>query len=1056
MERLRDSLAIWLLGICLLMPMQGGGKDASDYFTDHPFGWAACSDVNGEPYIVDGGARVEEPKTIVLYSSGADDRAALRSAITNNDIIILDGSKGDFIVSKSISLYGLTNKTIVGRNGARLCTQWYITPELKQVLLDAKLDQYSSSSGTGGTLSNGKEVDEEREWKTRQTIIDYTGDASEAYRNSGFFQINTTNENMIFRNLVFVGPGSVDVGGSDIISNNGATHVWIDHCEFIDGMDGNLDSGKREGSEQFVTYSWNIFHYTDRSYSHPYSNGVGWNKGYLQYITYAYNIWGNGCKNRLPQADWVYIHLLNNYYNCPDNSVAIAINSNSHALVEGNYAVDGVKNAFKPGSFSDLYYWARENYGFGTYDNKSNTSISLEVPYAYSFIPVDSVPIVLQGKYGAGATIDGLIDDFLNPKKVLTAPAEYYSRRMVESQGKAWSADKSWDYVSGLVTKSLLKCTTQYPEDEWSLTAYEWCKYYADAALNANGSFKNFKKGNIDNIASGKVFFELYHRELAKGTADGDANAAKYKTAADYLYQYLRYDYSRIQSGDAEGGFFHKDIYPNQMWLDGLYMGAAFYAEYLANFAPDDIEGWSDIANQFMTIHRHTYDPVKKLNYHGWSADPDDVNSFWANGDGEFEGCSSEFWGRGMGWFFAALVDVLEVMPSTHTNYADLKAILAQVAEGLGQWQDEASGVWYQLLQYDDTFVGECDKSNYLEASASCMFTYSYLKALRLGLIDERYRVVAEKAYAGILDTFISENSDKSLNINFSCKSAGLGPAKSPQRDGSASYYLCGSDVTVVSNEGKSIGPFIMASLEWELAYGEKELNPEPPVGPVDPIEPEDPEAPDSTVVYKVFAENMVLLTTTEQLAAIETENWTRGGNTSSAKSGTIDPATGETVEQYSGGGILLKRGNDAKSFEVYVTGVSSITAYACTAGGSDRTLIVSATSADGESFSASETSSNYTSVAVSLALDASQCYKITFTGTEAGSEESGADMVLHGIRFVVPKVDGVNPVLRSPLGTGEDAVYTIQGVQTHRTGEALEGLPAGIYIIRGKKYIIR
>ncbi|MBQ8866737.1 MAG: glycoside hydrolase family 88 protein [Bacteroidaceae bacterium] len=399
----------------------------------------------------------------------------------------------------------------------------------------------------------------------------------------------------------------------------------------------------------------------------------------------------------------------------------------------------------------------------------------------------------------------------------LQAQTADYSRRMVESHGKAWSADKKWDYVSGLVTKSLLKCTTQYPDEEWSLTAYDWCKFYADAALNEDGTFKAFKKGNIDNIASGKVFFELYHRELAKGKKAGKKNAAKYKAAADYLYNYLRTEYSRIQLPEGKGCFFHKDIYPNQMWLDGLYMGAAFYAEYLATFAPEDMEGWSDIANQFITVHRHTYDPEKKLNYHGWSADPADENSFWANQCGPFVGCSREFWGRGMGWFFAALVDVLEVMPKSHPDYTKLNGILAQVAEGLKQWQDDESGVWYQLLQYDDSFVGKCGIKNYLEASASCMFTYSYLKGVRLGLLDESYRPVAEKAYNGVIKTFVTENEDKTLNLNWSCRSAGLGPKKSPQRDGSASYYLCGSDVTIVSNEGKSLGPFIMASLEWEL-----------------------------------------------------------------------------------------------------------------------------------------------------------------------------------------------------------------------------------------------
>lgn len=407
--------------------------------------------------------------------------------------------------------------------------------------------------------------------------------------------------------------------------------------------------------------------------------------------------------------------------------------------------------------------------------------------------------------------------DTLQEDEPMTAQDSDYSKRMVQSQGYAWSARKSWDYVSGLVTKSILKATVQYPNDEWSQTAYDWCKTYADAALYNDGSFRNFKKGNIDNIASGKVFFELYDRELAKGTSQGDANAAKYKKAADYLYNYLRYEYSRITNEEGKGGFYHKNIYPHQMWLDGLYMGAAFYAEYLHHFAADDSEGWSDIANQFIIIHRHTYDSDLQLNYHGWSAEPTDANSFWAKRSGDYKGCSSEFWGRGMGWYFAALTDVLELMPATHENYQDLKKILGEVAAGLQRWQDPESGVWYQLLQYDDSYKGSCGKKNYLEASASCMFTYSYLKSLRLGLLDDSYRETAEKAYQGALKTFITENNDGSININQSCRSAGLGPASNRQRDGSASYYLCGSDVTVVSNEGKAIGPFIMASLEWEL-----------------------------------------------------------------------------------------------------------------------------------------------------------------------------------------------------------------------------------------------
>ena len=369
-----------------------------------------------------------------------------------------------------------------------------------------------------------------------------------------------------------------------------------------------------------------------------------------------------------------------------------------------------------------------------------------------------------------------------------------YSQRMAESQGKQWTHGKSWDYVNGLVAKSLLNLCEQYQYADWTADYYQWAKDYADNAINPDGTFKNFKKGNIDNINSGKVLFALYRHEKALDEQNGTHNADRYKKAADWLRNYLVNDYSRIQTGDAKGCFFHKDIYPGQMWLDGLYMGAAFYAEWQANFEPDNTKAWTDIAHQFKTIARHTYDAGKQLYYHAWSANPEDANSFWA-----------------------ALVDVLEVMPQSHPDYNELKTIVNTVAKGLARWQDQESGVWYQLLQYDDSFVSRCGIANYLESSASSMFTYAYLKGIRLGILPESYKDVAEKAYQGLLKTFVTTNEDGTINLNQSCRSAGLGPAKDPSRDGTPDYYLCGKDVTIVNNEGKAIGPFIMACLEYEL-----------------------------------------------------------------------------------------------------------------------------------------------------------------------------------------------------------------------------------------------
>lgn len=390
-----------------------------------------------------------------------------------------------------------------------------------------------------------------------------------------------------------------------------------------------------------------------------------------------------------------------------------------------------------------------------------------------------------------------------------------YAEKMVASHGKEWSQDKKWDYVSGLVAKSILKYCNQYPDRELAATSYKWCKEYADKAIDADGNFTSFKKGSLDNIASGKILLDLYRHELAEG---GDGS--RYSKAAKYLFDYMRFEYTRISMAGAEGCFIHKNSYPYQMWLDGLYMGAAFYAEYLDMFAPDDVDGWSDIANQFITIHIHTYDEDKHLNYHAWSAKPDDPDSFWANRTAPHKGCSKEFWGRGMGWYFAALADVVEVMPQSHPDYADIVDIYREVASGISEYQDKESGVWYQLLQYDDSYTSAKGTRNYHEASASCMFTYGLLKGMRLGILDrEVYGAIAEKAYEGILKTFISE-SNGSIDIHRICKSAGLGPGKDPGRDGTADYYLDGRDVVVVSNEGKGIGSFIMASLEYERLKG--------------------------------------------------------------------------------------------------------------------------------------------------------------------------------------------------------------------------------------------
>ena len=204
-------------------------------------------------------------------------------------------------------------------------------------------------------------------------------------------------------------------------------------------------------------------------------------------------------------------------------------------------------------------------------------------------------------------------------------------------------------------------------------------------------------ESNIDDLNAAKIFFELYRGAISKGQTE---KAEKYKTDATYCRNKLKYEHTRIQSPlPGAGGFWHKKQYVSQVWRDGLYMGPALYAEWQGNFGKelgemDNLQSWNDIVLQFDTIFHYTWDPGKKLNYHAWSAEPlNKASNFWAD---PISGKSMEFWGRGVGWFFAALVDVLEYMPENHPARSRMIEYTNKVANGLAARQD-ASGCWYQL-----------------------------------------------------------------------------------------------------------------------------------------------------------------------------------------------------------------------------------------------------------------------------------------------------------------------------------------------------------------------
>lgn len=388
------KLLITLLGAVALLPAMAGNNNVA------PWGWATCSDETGTAYTLSGG-NYTDAKIVTLTALGNEqtDDAQIKQAIATNDIIILDGSNGDFIISETMKLGSTKNKTIIGINNARLCTKFFLTSEDNAYLKQQKLENLSSTDQYTGTLPDGTEITcDKRAFFTKKALMELQYQKTGAYtlpNKAGIFLIEGSSENIIVRNLSLIGPGAVDIDGADLITNQGK-HVWIDHCTLVDSQDGALDSKVCD----WATYTYNHFYYTSRSYSHAYTCGCGWADGaMILHLTFACNIWGEGCMRRLPQCGDCYVHLVNNYHNCPGNSVGMTINDNCKALVENNFAAAGV-NSPLTGSGTGRKVTARGN-------NFSASSVGSEVtvPYQYTAIAATDVPAALTGEEGAGATL---------------------------------------------------------------------------------------------------------------------------------------------------------------------------------------------------------------------------------------------------------------------------------------------------------------------------------------------------------------------------------------------------------------------------------------------------------------------------------------------------------------------------------------------------------------------------------------------------------------------------------------------------------------------------
>lgn len=396
-----------------------------------------------------------------------------------------------------------------------------------------------------------------------------------------------------------------------------------------------------------------------------------------------------------------------------------------------------------------------------------------------------------------------------------------------------WGTPKN-DYVAGLVGKATLEASDYYSSFDW---AKPWFKSAEAYATDYKYLAQAKDEMTLDNMNAAKMALHIVNNNWASADAKTTATAAINAIITDLKYYNENYVIGGTKSNVKEasandvqkkmlGGWFHKYNYVDQVWCDGMYMGPALLAQLInykdasSKVSNDD---WSLLTKQFTITWEQLRDAKTGLMYHGMTATP--TTTDWSKATDATSYHSGAFWGRANAWYMLALVDVLEVMPSSNANYSTLKGYLENLAASIASYQNE-DGTWYQVLDQKDNALN----GNYEESSCSALFTAAYLKAIRLKLLDSnKYETMAKKAYVALVDKFMSydKNDNSKIQILSSCCSAGLGTNNKSLRDGSRSYYITGNDSKAVTGEntgfyyteGKVLGGFIMAATEYERAY---------------------------------------------------------------------------------------------------------------------------------------------------------------------------------------------------------------------------------------------
>ena len=366
--------------------------------------------------------------------------------------------------------------------------------------------------------------------------------------------------------------------------------------------------------------------------------------------------------------------------------------------------------------------------------------------------------------------LDNYIDQLLEKS---TPQAPVWNIEKIKSGGKS-----TWNYIDGCMIKAVVELYHITGNKKYLEFADSFINYF----VNEDGSIQSYdpKEYNLDNVNAGKTLFDLYKL----------TGREKYRKAIDTVYSQLK-----GQPRTSTGNFWHKMIYPNQIWMDGLYMAQPFYMQYEVEY--NNKANCRDSYEQFLHVYDLMRDTRNGLYYHAYD---DSREAFWCD---PVTGLSDNFWLRALGWYAMALVDTMEVMPEEMAEEkARLGAVYKELIDAMLPYQDQESGMWYQVVNRGRI------QPNYLETSGSAIFAYAIMKSVRLGYLDERYFAFGRKAFDGICEKYLSEENDE-LQLGGICLVAGLGNKE--RREGTFDYYM---REPVVKNEAKGVAPLILAYIE--------------------------------------------------------------------------------------------------------------------------------------------------------------------------------------------------------------------------------------------------